>query len=53
MATHPVEQDPPQDHDSDTGAPNPSHLPVQPEFGPNPPVAEPDDPLAKPPPVPI
>ena len=51
MATHPVEQDPPQDHDPDAAAPNPSRLPVQPEFGPQPPAAEPEDPLAKPPPI--
>lgn len=53
MATHPVEPDPPQDDDADTGAPNPSRLPVQPEFGPQPPAAEPEDPVAKPQPTPI
>jgi hypothetical protein len=53
MAPHPTEQDTPQEHEADTGAPNPSRLPVEPEFGPRPPVAEPEDPLAKPSHVPI
>ena len=53
MAPHPHEQDTPQEHEPDTGAPNPSRLPVEPEFGPRPPAAEPEDPLAKPSPVPI
>ena len=51
MATHPVEPDPPEDDEVDTGAPNPSRLPVQPEFGPLPPAAEPEDPHARPPPI--
>lgn len=51
MATHPVEPDPADDAADDGGAPNPSRLPVQPEFGPQPPAAEPEDPLAKPPPI--
>lgn len=48
MATHPVEPEPLQP-DDDPGAPNPSHLPVEPEFGPMPPPAEPEDPGVKPP----
>jgi hypothetical protein len=48
MNIHPVEpeQSPPQ---GDTGAPNPTHLPVEPGFGPLLPPAEPEDPGAKPP----
>ena len=34
------------------GAPNPTRLPVEPEFGPVLPPAEPEDPRAKPPPLP-
>lgn len=33
MATHPVEP-PPRPSDPDPAAPNPSHLPVEPEFDP-------------------
>lgn len=51
MATHPVEPDSPDEDDDDTGAPNPSHLPVEPEFGPLPPAAEPEDPLQRPAPI--
>ncbi|MBG9390117.1 stereocilin [Caenimonas aquaedulcis] len=48
MATHPVE---PQADEagSDTGAPNPTHLPVEPEFGPALPPAEPEEPHGQPP----
>ncbi|MEJ6022335.1 stereocilin [Ramlibacter sp. PS4R-6] len=47
MATHPVEPEPAAP-DSEPSAPNPSHLPVEPEFAPTlPPDA--DDPHAKPP----
>jgi len=44
MATHPVEPETPDEQPSDTGAPNPTRLPVEPEFGPVPPVFEPEDP---------
>jgi hypothetical protein len=50
MPTHPVEPqtDTPGD---DTGAPNPSHLPVEPEFAPPMPPADAEDPHGKPPPL--
>jgi len=48
MATHPVEHEP-SPPDDDSGAPNPSHLPVEPEFAPMLPPAEPEDPHGKPP----
>jgi len=51
MATHPVEPESPDHGDDDTGAPNPSRLPVEPEFGPLPPAAEPEDPVLRPPPI--
>jgi len=42
--THPVEPDPgPQDNEGEA-APNPSQLPVEPEFGQALPPAEPEDP---------
>lgn len=42
--THPVEPDPgPQQNEGDA-APNPSQLPVEPEFGQALPPAEPEDP---------
>jgi hypothetical protein len=44
--THPVEPDPSPDETSDEGAPNPSQLPVEPEFGQALPQAEPEDPGA-------
>lgn len=48
MATHPVEPEP--DADSpESAAPNPTHLPIEPEFGPALPPAEPEDPRGKPP----
>jgi hypothetical protein len=46
MATHPVEPELPPDGDEPT-MPNPSHLPVEPEFGPMLPPAEPEDPGVK------
>lgn len=46
MATHPVESEDSDAAASDTGAPNPTRLPVEPEFGPMPPAAEPEDPVA-------
>lgn len=51
MATHPVEPNPSEDEEAETGAPNPSRLPVQPEFGPELPAAEPEEPFTKPPPI--
>jgi hypothetical protein len=48
MATHPVEPEP-LSPDDESGADNPSHLPVEPEFGPMLPPAEPEDPGVKPP----
>lgn len=48
MATHPVEPEP-LPPDEEESAPNPSHLPVEPEFGPELPPAEPEDPRGKPP----
>ena len=48
MATHPVEPES-QPSEEDTGAPNPSQLPVEPEFGPMLPPAEPEYPGVKPP----
>ena len=49
MATHPVEPQPLPDDDSEPTTPNPSHLPVEPEFGPLLPPGEPEDPRVKPP----
>lgn len=46
MATHPVEPEPLVPDDA---PPNPSHLPVEPEFGPVPEPVEPEDPRVKPP----
>jgi hypothetical protein len=43
---HPVEPDPPA---TDHPAPNPTQLPVEPEFGQALPAAEPEDPTVKPP----
>lgn len=52
MATHPHPVEPPEDDEgADTGAPNPSRLPVEPEFGPLPPASEPEDPVGHPPPI--
>ncbi|MBE7941717.1 MULTISPECIES: stereocilin [Ramlibacter] len=48
MATHPVEPEPLPPGPEPGGATNPSHLPVEPEFGPQMPPAEPEDPLARP-----
>ena len=44
--THPVEPDPPT---TDTPSPNPTQLPVEPEFGQALPQAEPENPTVKPP----
>ncbi len=48
MSTHPVEPEPPTPG-PEPSAPNPTHLPVEPEFGQALPPAEPEDPHAKPP----
>jgi len=45
MATHPVEPSESETPGSDTAAPNPTRLPVEPEFGPQPPATEPEDPV--------
>jgi len=42
--THPVEPDPSQDESSGEAEPNPTQLPVQPEFGHALPQAEPEEP---------
>jgi hypothetical protein len=42
--THPVEPDPSPNETTEAGAPNPSQLPVEPEFGQALPQAEPEDP---------
>lgn len=49
MSTHPVEPQEPQPGGPGPGTPNPTRLPVEPEFGPMPPPSEPEDPGAKPP----
>ena len=49
MPVHPVEPDPLVPPEQESGTSNPTHLPVEPEFGPMLPAAEPEDPLAKPP----
>lgn len=46
MATHPVESDP-SPLKSDPAVPNPTHLPVEPDFGQVPPLVEPEDPGVK------
>jgi hypothetical protein len=47
MATHPVEPD--SDPDVEPHEPNPTQLPIEPEFAPVLPPAEPEDPHGKPP----
>jgi hypothetical protein len=47
MATHPVEPEP--EPGDEASAPNPSHLPVEPEFAPELPPSDPEDPHGKPP----
>lgn len=52
MGTHPLPGEPADDDEpQDTGAPNPSRLPVEPEFGPLPPASEPEDPAVHAPPI--
>ncbi len=48
MATHPAEPEPVVPGD-EPATPNPSHLPVEPEFGPMLEPVEPEDPRVKPP----
>jgi len=48
MATHPVEPQPVVP-DSEPVEDNPTRLPVEPEFGPQLPPAEPEDPHSRPP----
>ena len=48
MATHPVEPEP-AEPGAEPATPNPTRLPVEPEFGPQLPPAEPEDPGVKPP----
>lgn len=49
MATHPVEPDDLDEPMREQAPPNPTRLPVEPEFGPMQPPAEPEDPVVKPP----
>jgi len=49
--TRPSEPDPMTADEADTGAPNPTNLPVEPEFGQQMPSAEPEDPGAQKPPI--
>ena len=49
MPVHPVETDPQLPPEGETTTPNPTKLPVEPEFGPMLPAAEPEDPGVKPP----
>jgi hypothetical protein len=42
--THPVEPDPAPDENAGKASPNPTQLPVEPEFGQALPQAEPEDP---------
>lgn len=44
MATHPVEPEDPMEPGTNPGTPNPTRLPVEPEFGPVEPPVEPEDP---------
>jgi hypothetical protein len=49
MPVHPVEPDPVLAPEDESAASNPTHLPVEPEFGPTLQPAEPEDPGARPP----
>lgn len=52
MATHPVEPEQSDEPAHDSPAPNPSRLPIEPEFGPLQPPAEPEEPIVpKKPPI--
>ncbi len=50
MATHPVEPEAQEEAGGQAGTPNPTRLPVEPEFGPLEPPSEPEDPAGHPPP---
>lgn len=50
MPTHPVETDP-RPQQAEPAAPNPSHLPVEPEFAPALPPSQAEDPHPQPPPI--
>lgn len=49
MSTHPVEDEPVAPAPAQPPAPNPTQLPVEPEFGPMLPPGEPEDPGVTPP----
>ncbi|WBY01262.1 stereocilin [Ramlibacter tataouinensis] len=49
MATHPVEPEESDEPGTEAGTPNPTRLPVEPEFGPIEPPPEPGEPVGKPP----
>lgn len=51
MATHPVEPEPQPGRTPGTGAPNPTHLPVEPEFGDGMPDSDADNPQPAQPPL--
>ncbi len=51
MSTHPAEPEEPVEPGTNPGTPNPTRLPVEPEFGPMPPPSEPEDAAGKPHPV--
>ncbi len=51
MATHPVEHDGDQEPTPEGEEPNPTRLPVEPEFAPQVPPAESDGPVPRPPPI--
>lgn len=44
MATHPLDPEPMSPDTTEPAQPNPSHLPVEPEFGPQMPPSEPEAP---------
>lgn len=48
---HPPTRHEPEAPDGDTGAPNPTGLPVEPEFGPALPQGEPEEPGTMPAPI--
>ncbi|HYF20858.1 MAG TPA: hypothetical protein VEA40_23525 [Ramlibacter sp.] len=49
MGTHPVEPDEPAESGANPAAPNPTRLPVEPEFAPQESPVEPEEPAGKPP----
>lgn len=46
MTTRPADTEPFDPSGSDQAAPNPTRLPVEPEFGPQPPATEPEEPVS-------